>query len=161
MHTEERPLSVVIAALLHEGKILLIRRRRGDYVGLWGLPGGKVERGEHLAAASVREIAEESGIEAEFTEYRGIVSELLVENGRVARHFMLHVCELAPRTTAILNEAEGELGWFALGAIAEIRDRVIPSDFLIIEKMVRTTGKAYYECVLKKSGAAHTLKLFR
>jgi len=99
MRTKELPLAVVIAALIQEGRILLIRRRRGDYANLWGLPGGKVERNEHLSEAAVREIAEECGVDAEFKRYVGLVSEHLREDGRVVQHFLLHVCELIPRTS--------------------------------------------------------------
>ena len=81
----ERPLAVAIAALVHEGRILLIRRARGDYPGLWGLPGGKVERGEHLSEAAVREIREECGVEAAFVRHLGCVSEHLVEEGQIGR----------------------------------------------------------------------------
>ena len=112
--TEGRPLSVVIAVLIHQGKILLIHRRRGDYAGLWGLPGGKVEKDEHLSQAALREIAEETGIEAEFKGYLGLVSEHLEEDGKATQHFLLHLCELKSRTTAIVPKGEGELGWFSL-----------------------------------------------
>ena len=156
----EKPLAVVIAVLIHDGKILLIRRRRGDYVGLWGLPGGKVERDEHLSHAALREIAEETGIEAEFKGYLGLVSEHLKEDGKVTQHFLLHLCELMPRTTVIARNGEGTLGWFRRDEIASIRDQIIPSDFLIIQRMVNSRDKTYYNCVLQKSGGGYTLKAF-
>jgi len=156
----EKPLAVVIAALIHEGKILLIRRRRGDYVGLWGLPGGKVEKDEHLSRAALREIAEEAGINAEFKGYLGLVSEHLEEGGRVTQHFLLHLCELTPRTTVIADNGEGTLGWFRCDGIASMRDQIIPSDFLIIQKMVNRRDKTYYNCVLQKSGSGYVLKEF-
>lgn len=160
MQTNERPLAVAIAALIHEGAILLIKRKRGDYPGLWGLPGGKVERDEHLSEAATREIREESGIEASFIRHLGCVSEHLVEGGRVARHFLLHVCALAPRATELRAGAEGALRWVALDRIGDMRAEIIPSDFLIIERMVTGEGKGYYDCVLEKEGASHTLKKF-
>ena len=42
---KELPLAVAISALIKDNKILLIKRLRGDYVGLLGLPGGKIEKG--------------------------------------------------------------------------------------------------------------------
>jgi len=88
------PLSIAISALIKDNKILLIKRKKGDYVGLLGLPGGKIEKGEHVGEAAVREILEESGIACEFRNHLGFVSEHLVENGEVSNHFLLHVCEL-------------------------------------------------------------------
>ena len=157
---EERPLAVAIAALVHEGRILLIRRARGDYPGLWGLPGGKIECGEHLSEAAEREIREDCGIEAAFVRHLGCVSEHLVEEGRVRRHFILHVCALAPRGTMLRPGAEGELRWCPLEALGPMRGEIIPSDLLIIERMVAGEGKGYYDCVLEKTGDAHVLKRF-
>ncbi len=154
------PLAVVIVALIHRGRILLIRRRRGDYVGLWGLPGGKVEKDEHLSGAALREIAEETGINAEFKDYLGLVSEHLEEGGRVTRHFLLHLCRLTPRSTGIAEDKEGTVAWFPCDGIESMRDQIIPSDFLIIRKMVNGRGKTYYNCVLQKSGSAYALKQF-
>jgi len=156
-----RPLAVVIAALVRDGEILLIRRRRGDYVGLWGLPGGKIERGEHLSQAALREIAEETGIKAEFEGYIGLVSERLEEDGKPMQHFLLHLCELTPLTTAIAQNSEGELGWFPCGNIGSIKDRIIPSDFLIIKKMIAGREGTYYNCVLRKSENGYELKEFK
>jgi 8-oxo-dGTP diphosphatase len=60
----KQPLIVVAAALVDSaGRILLQKRRSGvDHAGLWEFPGGKVEPGEHLQAALVRELAEELGV---------------------------------------------------------------------------------------------------
>ena len=41
---KELPLAVAISALIKDNQILLIKRLKGDYVGLLGLPGGKIEK---------------------------------------------------------------------------------------------------------------------
>lgn len=51
------------AAILEGDQLLLVRRRRPPEAGHWGLPGGKVEWGERVVDATVREIAEELGID--------------------------------------------------------------------------------------------------
>ncbi len=157
---KEVPMSVAVAALISDNKILLIKRVRGDYVGFLALPGGKIEKHEHLSAAAIREIFEESGIDSVFKDHLGLVSEHLTENGKVLQHFLLHVCELEPKTTEILNDAEGKLSWFDLDQLAEMKDQVIPSDYLIIEKIVRTRGKTYFDCLVEKNGETYILKKF-
>jgi len=50
------------AAIVANGKLLLVKRRRPPEVGCWGLPGGKVDRFETTLAATIREVEEELGI---------------------------------------------------------------------------------------------------
>lgn len=46
-------------------EVLLIKRGREPRRGEWSIPGGKVERGETLHDACVRELFEETGVTAE------------------------------------------------------------------------------------------------
>jgi ADP-ribose pyrophosphatase YjhB (NUDIX family) len=50
------------AAIVVDGRILLVRRLKDPEAGAWGLPGGKVDLYEETPAAAVREIAEELGV---------------------------------------------------------------------------------------------------
>jgi 8-oxo-dGTP diphosphatase len=47
----------------NDGRLLVIRRGRPPGQGLWSLPGGRVEPGETDAAAVIRELREETGLE--------------------------------------------------------------------------------------------------
>ncbi len=157
---KELPLSVVISALIVDNKILLIKRKRGDYVGYWGLPGGKIEKDEHLSDAAVREIYEESGIKSDFKEHIGFVSEHLVEDGDIIKHFLLHICRLDPMETEIRNSDEGRLEWFSMDSLEQMKNSIIPSDYLMIEKMILNNGSNYYNCILEKIGDEHILRKF-
>jgi len=56
-------VTVVAAVLKHAGRVLLTRRYDDAHLGgLWEFPGGKVEKGESLEEALIREIREELGI---------------------------------------------------------------------------------------------------
>jgi len=48
--------------VLREGQVLLIRKARGPYAGLWDLPGGGIEFGESPEEAVLREFQEETGL---------------------------------------------------------------------------------------------------
>lgn len=161
MIAKELPLSIVICVLIHDNKILLIERIKGDYVGFLGLPGGKIEKNEHLSEAALREIAEESGIKANFAGHLGFVSEHLIdENGIIVSHFLLHVCHLVPKSVEIVTGREGKLDWFDLANIGNIKNKVIPSDFIIIDKMVKNREKNYYNCIIRKSSGIYVLEKF-
>jgi 8-oxo-dGTP diphosphatase len=59
---------VVGVAIVEHGRVLAARRAHPQALaGLWELPGGKVEPGEDLKAAAVREIVEELGCVVDVT----------------------------------------------------------------------------------------------
>jgi 8-oxo-dGTP diphosphatase len=57
------PVVGVGAVVLHERRVLLVKRARPPLAGRWLVPGGRVEAGETLAAAVVREVREETGLD--------------------------------------------------------------------------------------------------
>jgi 8-oxo-dGTP diphosphatase len=61
------------------GRLLLIKRGHAPGIGLWSLPGGRIEPGETDAEALVREVREETGLEVEAGHLLGTVR-------RPARH---------------------------------------------------------------------------
>ena len=56
-----RVARAVSAAILHDGRFLLVRRGRAPAKGLYAFPGGRVEAGETLEQAVRREVMEETG----------------------------------------------------------------------------------------------------
>lgn len=60
-----RPTPCVGVVCWRDDEVLLIRRGRAPRLGEWSIPGGKVEWGEPLACAALRELREETGVDAE------------------------------------------------------------------------------------------------
>ena len=56
------PLIGVGTVVIHNDRVLLVRRSKPPYSGLWTIPGGKVHWGETLQQAAERELLEETGI---------------------------------------------------------------------------------------------------
>jgi mutator protein MutT len=58
-----RPVLGAAAVVMHDGRVLLIRRGQAPDAGEWSIPGGAVELGESVEAALRRELREETGLE--------------------------------------------------------------------------------------------------
>ena len=72
----DHPEVCVGAIALAGDQLLLIRRGHGPADGQWSLPGGRVELGETLAEAVVRELDEETGLEALCDQFVGWVERI-------------------------------------------------------------------------------------
>lgn len=64
MSKENKIVVVVKGVILHEGRILIVKRAADDEVGrdTWETVGGKIEFGEDLETALTREVEEETGL---------------------------------------------------------------------------------------------------
>jgi 8-oxo-dGTP diphosphatase len=65
----------VDAVLVRDGRILLVRRGRPPFEGMHALPGGFVEAGETVEQAVVREVREETGLQAPVERILGVYSD--------------------------------------------------------------------------------------
>ncbi len=59
----DRVTVAVGAVIVEDGSLLLVQRANDPGAGRWAVPGGRVEPGETLAEAMVREVREETGLE--------------------------------------------------------------------------------------------------
>jgi 8-oxo-dGTP diphosphatase len=118
----ERPFLAVSAAIVREGKFLVVRRARAPAHGLFSLPGGVVELGERLTEAVAREIAEETGMSIEPLALAGY-RETIVRNGddRVERHFVILCFAARWRAGELeLNEELSEARWIEPAELADL-----------------------------------------
>jgi len=116
---------------------VLVRRRFEPLAGQWSLPGGKVEAGETLEAATAREIAEETGLLVEVGPLVEVLDRIFRDDdGRVRFHYVLidYLCRAqgglvgAGSDVSDVTIAEPrDLGRFGLATITE----------RVIEKAVR------------------------
>ncbi len=68
------PLLAVDGLVIHQGKLVAIKRRFYPYQGLCCLPGGIVEYGESAEEAVVREVKEETGLDTKVVTLQGAYS---------------------------------------------------------------------------------------
>ncbi|MBK1665298.1 hypothetical protein CKO38_10925 [Rhodospirillum rubrum] len=60
---------------LRADRLLLLRRRKAPFADHWVPPGGKIEAGESPRQCALRELREETGLEAPRLEFRGLIHE--------------------------------------------------------------------------------------
>jgi 8-oxo-dGTP diphosphatase len=117
-----RPFLAVSAAILRDGKVLVVRRARNPAGGLYSLPGGVVEAGETLAEAVKREVDEETSLTIEpvaLAGYREVVARDAED--KVERHFV--ILPFAARWVAgepKLNEELSEWRWVDPAEVASM-----------------------------------------
>jgi 8-oxo-dGTP diphosphatase len=68
--TEAAP-AIAAAVVVHDGKLLLVRRRVAEGALSWQFPAGAVEQGETFEEAAVREAAEEAGLNVQAVQVLG------------------------------------------------------------------------------------------
>jgi len=89
-HYPDRPYVAVSAAIIRDGRVLIVRRARPPAHGVFTLPGGVVEAGETLHEAVVREIAEETALVIEPVALAGHREVILRDKeGKAERHFII------------------------------------------------------------------------
>ncbi|KQW79787.1 NUDIX hydrolase [Brevundimonas sp. Root1279] len=80
------PVPAVGVVCLRGDEVLLIRRGQPPRQGEWSLPGGRIEPGERAIDAALRELREETAVEAEITGLLDVVDGLFPSAGR---HYVL------------------------------------------------------------------------
>ena len=119
------PQVAVGAVALHDDRILLVRRGRGPAAGEWSVPGGRVEVGETLHEAVVREVAEETGLEVVVERFLGWVERIGPDDTAGPEyHFVILdflVDVLDPDRTPVAGDDAAEVAWVPFADLGETR----------------------------------------
>lgn len=126
---ERKPIPVVAAIIWSNGLFLSAERPAGkDYAGWWEFPGGKVEQGESLPDALIRELQEELGITP--TGYDFWI-EKIVEYPEYAVHlYFFDVREFAGEVRSLENQ---RFDWFDIRAVRDVK--FLPVNYEILEML--------------------------
>ncbi|MFT3689679.1 NUDIX hydrolase [Paenirhodobacter sp.] len=117
-----RPVPAVIAVALRGTDVLLVQRRNAPDAGLWGFPGGKIEPGETLTEAALRELQEETGLTGRAGEVITALDALShAPDGTLAHHYVLIAVRISGVTGApVAADDAADARWVPLARIAEL-----------------------------------------
>jgi len=105
------------AIALFDDSILMVRRGLGPAQGTWSVPGGRVEAGESLAEAVVRELAEETGLDGVCEALVGWVERIEPGHHHVILDFSVTVVSDAD---PVGGDDAAEARWVPLSEVADL-----------------------------------------
>jgi len=131
-----QPIVGVGAVIIHEGMVVLVKRRFEPLAGQWSLPGGRLELGETLEGGLAREMLEETGLEIEVGPVVDVFDRILLDPERKVRYHYVLIDYLC-------RPVGGRLSYGSDVAAAEYVDpaelepyRLTPKATSVIEKAV-------------------------
>jgi len=108
----------------NDGEILLLRRSSNDDVEplKWSLPGGKVDKGENIREAAIRELFEETGIVVVVAMY---VTSVKNDDDSISSYFSVH---LDKNSNVVLSEEHEDYKWVNPDDLEVIDDLIFDSN---------------------------------
>jgi len=118
----DHPRVGVGAIVLHESRVLLVKRGQAPALGKWSLPGGLVDLGETTREAVVREVAEECGVRITVVDVAGVVERVVRdEAGRIRYHYVLVDYLAFPEGTRVAPGSDAaDVRWVEVDRLGEL-----------------------------------------
>jgi len=108
------PVPAAGVLLVEEGRVLLVRRKYDPRAGAWCIPAGFMESGETPEETAVRELREETGLQAALTALFGVYAGF--DDPRVRAVLVLYTATRAGGELEAGDDAL-EADWFPLDAL--------------------------------------------
>ena len=110
------------AVILHEGRVLLVKRGGQPSAGKWSLPGGLVNLGETTVDAVRREAAEECALTIRVVGVAGVVDRVVRDDdGRVRYHYVLVDYLAYPKSGAAAAGSDAaDVRWVEVERVEEL-----------------------------------------
>lgn len=118
----DSPRVGVGAVVLHQGRVLLVRRGGQPAAGKWSLPGGLVELGESAVDAVRREVAEECGLQIRVMDVAGVIDRIVRDaDGRIRYHWVLvdYLAHAASEAVTAGSDAQ-DCRWVEVDRVADL-----------------------------------------
>lgn len=124
---------------MKEDKVLLLQKPRRNW---WVAPGGKMEQGESIRDAVIREYREETGIYLRNADVKGIFTFIIKDGDKIVSEWMMFTFFATEADGVNLSECEeGILEWHDREDIKNLP--MAEGDRHILEYMVHGKGTIY------------------
>ncbi len=101
-------------------EVLLIRRGKPPRLGQWSLPGGRIEPGERAVDTALRELAEETGVEARVIGLIDVVDGIFPEAG--LHYVLIDYAAVWLSGDPVAGDDAMEAGFYPLAAVDALID---------------------------------------
>ncbi|WP_018921921.1 NUDIX hydrolase [Salsuginibacillus kocurii] len=126
--------------LLVEGDHVLVLQKPSR--GWWVAPGGKMESGESVREAAIREFREETGLKVKQVRIRGIFTVLVKREEEVISEWMMFTFEASSHEGELLTTSpEGDLAWKTIDETNQLP--MAKGDRFIFEHILHHEGVLY------------------
>jgi 8-oxo-dGTP diphosphatase len=112
---EKQAFSTIDCVIIEKGRVLLEKRRSGDWADYWCLPGGHVKAGEKVASAAVRETREETGFIVRTISLLGVYSGK--RSRRCEDSSSVFLCKIIGGKRKLQPEEVTDLKFFPVGKL--------------------------------------------
>jgi 8-oxo-dGTP diphosphatase len=107
--------AIAAAVIVHDGKVLLVKRRVAEGKLSWQFPAGAIEHGESPEAAAAREAHEEIGISV---EPQKLLGERIHPN--TGRRMLYVACNVVEGNASVVDDDElSDFTWSTLKQLSE------------------------------------------
>jgi 8-oxo-dGTP diphosphatase len=133
------PIPAVIAVVVRDGRTLLVRRANPPDAGLWGFPGGRIEHGETVRAAALRELLEETSVLGEAQDIITALDVLDRSNDGTLRHHFILIAVLCRWLSGVPTAGDDalEARWFRIADLTAGRSDMSADVDLIARRAER------------------------
>lgn len=114
MTTMKLPVPAVGVVCFRDDEVLLIRRGRPPREGEWSLPGGRIEPGEGAKQAALRELSEETGVQADLIGLIDVVDGIFPATGH--HYVLLDYLAVWTRGEPVAGDDAAEAGFLPFDA---------------------------------------------
>ncbi|WP_240374441.1 NUDIX hydrolase [Bacillus piscicola] len=130
---------VTNCVLKHKEKLLLLQKPSRNW---WVAPGGKMEPGESVRDAVIREFREETGLVIKNPAIRGIFTFLIMDGEKTISEWMMFTFQASEWEGTLLDESpEGNLMWHSAESVTALD--MAEGDQRIFEHVLTNNGVLY------------------